>query len=369
MPRTSDSQTHPRPSEEHGLSSGTRPRAGFSMGRMYLCLLLSLCSLCACSLGSTNPGVDAPEGPCPPPGIGVEMGGLGGISDAVTTPTRRIVLMGGGTEYGPASTLFLEAAEGGDVLILRTSGNLFTYPNYFFFGLTPSVKPSSVNTILTVLPEAGASESVLCRLGYAEALWLPGGNQWDYLGRWPSQLHDGLADVITSGIAVGGTSAGAVSLGEAAFDGQYGTVTSAMALGAPLSPEVSISYPPFALPELQNTLVDSHFTERDREGRLLAFLARVLVEKQKDEVVGVGLDQEVALVIDPGSFRVLGPEGKAVWVYRVTGPATVTENQPLGLEGIRRVKLEPGSQGEWPLDVSAYPIVDLQVQEGVVGPG
>ena len=65
------------------------------------------------------------------------------------------------------------------------------------------------------------------------------GNQWDYLGRWPSELHDSLAVVEERGATVGGISAGAVSLGEGAFDARYGTVTSDDALAAPMRRELS----------------------------------------------------------------------------------------------------------------------------------
>jgi beta-aspartyl-peptidase (threonine type) len=167
---------------------------------------------------------------------------------------------------------------------------------------------------------------------------------------------------------MGGTSAGAVSLGEAAFDADEGTVTSQAALQNPLSSLVSVTYPSFAHPKLQNALVDSHFSQRDREGRLLAFLARFLEEKAKSQVVGIGLDEGVALVLDESGFRVMGPSDGAVWVYRVTGPAGLSDGEPLELEGILRVRLEPGAEGEWPLDFQAFSGVELRVSGGVLGP-
>ena len=98
----------------------------------------------------------------------------------------------------------------------------------------------------------------------AQPAHLAGGNQWDYLGRWPSELHDSLAVVEERGATVGGISAGAVSLREGAFDARYGTVTSDDALAAPMRREVSLASPVFAQPELDGVLVDSHFMERER---------------------------------------------------------------------------------------------------------
>jgi hypothetical protein len=274
--------------------------------------------------------------------------------------------MGGGGEDDDAATLFAEGAQGGDILILRATGSTSSYPNYFLTTLSPSPRPSSAVTIRTDTPSMAGDSGVLCRVAMAEAIWLAGGDQWDYLGGWPQEVHTALANHTAGGGVVGGTSAGAVSLGEAAFDARLGTVTSAEALGDPLRGEVSLSYPSFFQPELQGVLVDSHFTERGREGRLLAFLARFLVDKERTGVVGIGLDEGVALVIRGLGFQAFGPEGGAAWAYRVRGPAVLLGGEPLSLEGISRVRLDVGTTGEWPLDFDLLSGVALRVEEGVV---
>jgi cyanophycinase-like exopeptidase len=160
-------------------------------------------------------------------------------------------------------------------VILRASGSLTSYPDSFTLALSPSVAPSSAVTVLTSVPASADDPSVLCWVGGAEAVWLAGGNQWDCLGRWPPELH--------------------TSLGEATFDARFGTETSAEALADALRPEASLSYPSFAAPELHGVLVDSHFSDRDHEGRLLELLARLLEEKERSQVMGIGLDEGVAV--------------------------------------------------------------------------
>lgn len=306
-----------------------------------------------------------PELPCPSPGFGVEVGGNPGTEDAAATPQRRVVLMGGGGEHDDAMVRFLEGAAGGDVVVLRASGSLTSYPSYFQ-SLSPSPPPASAVTVKSTVPTSADDPAALCWVGGGEALWLAGGNQWDYLGGWPPELHEALAQANARGVAMGGTSAGAVSLGEAAFDAEHGTVTSAEALADPLLPDVSVSYPSFALAELQGVLVDSHFMDRDREGRLLAFLARFLTEKSRAEVVGIGLDEGVALVIQDGTYRVFAPPGHAAWLYRIRGPAVVEAGIPLSLSGILRARLNHGDQGSWPLSFDAVSTEALQVDQGVV---
>ena len=319
--------------------------------------------------GGANPVVEPePVDRCPEPGDGVDIDGIEGTgADTERAPSRRLVLMGGGGEDDSAARQFVEGANGGDVVILRATGSLSSYPQYFSVTLEPDPVPATVVTVRTTRPEAGGDPAVLCRVDRAEALWLAGGSQWHYLGRWPDTLHATLADATARGVALGGTSAGAVSLGEAAFDAQFGTVTSPEALSDPLRREVSITMPIFAQPELAATLVDSHFMDRAREGRLLVFLARFLEVREVGPVVGVGLDEGVALVIENDTYAVSSEGTGGAWLYEVSGPARLTVGAPLTLHGIRRVVLRNGSTGTWPLDFdNAADLRALTVQEGVV---
>ncbi len=328
----------------------------------------ALLCLTACGAPPTELIPEArPVDRCPDPGAGVEIGGFEGTgADTNRRPHRRLVLMGGGREEDLAARQFVEAAVAGDIVVLRTNGSLTSYPQYFI-GFLASVTPSTVVTIRTSNPEAGADPAVLCRVARSEAVWLAGGNQWDYLGRWPAALHEALAAVAERDATMGGTSAGAVSLGEGAFDAQFGTVTSREALDNPMRREVSLSRPVFAQPELDGVLVDSHFTERGREGRLLVFLARLLAERGEGPLVGLGLDEGVALLIEAGGYEVTSRGTGAAWLYEVAGPAMLAPGVPLSLDGIRRVRLPGGSVGPWPFsfDESGDARV-MHVADGVV---
>lgn len=333
----------------------------------------ALAALLACS-GPDVAAIPLPDPDdivrCPDPGPGVEIGGFTGTgADTHRIPQRRLVLMGGGREEDVAARLFVEASVAGDIVVLRASGSLTSYPEYFI-GALASITPSTVITIRTSDPVAGADPAVLCRVGRAEAVWLAGGDQWNYLGRWPAELHDSLAAVAKRDATMGGTSAGAVSLGEGAFDAQYGTVTSEEALADPLRREVSISRPVFAQPELEGVLVDSHFMDREREGRLLAFLARFLADRGEGPVLGVGLDEGAALTLEVGEYQVTSRGSGAAWLYEVTGPATLAPGVPLSLDGIRRVRLPGGRVGRWPFDFDASGDVQvLHVASGEVVAG
>jgi len=326
--------------------------------------------LLACSGGSTAPEDPEVAAVCPAPLAGVEVGGFAPSVDVSPTPVRRVVLMGGGPEADAAARDFVEAAAGGDVLILRASGSLTSYPEYFRDDLGADPAPNSVETVKTTDPGSAAQAAVLCRIANAEAIWLAGGNQENYLRGWPAAVHDALAAARDRGVAIGGTSAGSVSLGEAAFDARAGSVTSAEALTDPFRTDVTLTYPSWAQPELSGAYVDSHFMDRDREGRLLVFLARFRAERGHERVVGAGLDEGMALVIENGSYRVerssRRPAENAAWLYEVTGEAGLQPGQPLDLGGIRRVELREGASGPWPLDFEFAPSTGLSVVEGEV---
>jgi len=318
---------------------------------------------------ASSPAADEPDPVtpvCAAPQSGLEVGGVAPEADVSPAPSRIVVIMGGSSEDDTAARRFVEAANGGDVVILRATGSTTSYPNYFTGALDPSPAPNSAETVKTTVPAEGGQTAALCRVANAEAIWLAGGSQDDYLNGWPEPLHQALVAATARGVAIGGTSAGAVSLGEAAFDALFGSVTSAEALADPFRFDVTLAYPTWSQPELAGTYVDSHFMQREREGRLLVFLARYLTDQSRDRVVGIGLDERMALVIEDGQYTVHGPPTASVWLYEVTGPATVQEGVPLDLEGIRRVELQTGSSGAWPLDFDAATTASLTVVDGVV---
>lgn len=335
---------------------------------MRISTALVVAAVAACAGSGPTTSLEGPLEGCPDAGAGTTIGGLVGVGDdAAASPVRRLVLMGGGPEEDGAARRFVEAAAGGDIVVLRATGSLTSYPDYFSVELAPSPAPASVVTIRTDTPPLADHPSVLCRLDRAEAIWLAGGSQWDYLGRWPHPVHAAIREAWRRGAAMGGTSAGAVSMGEAAFDARHGTVTSAEALADPADVSVSVAPSNMPQPELRNMIVDSHFTERSREGRLLAFLGRLLAQHRSGSFTGIGIDEGAALEIEDDGYRVSSARGGAVWMYEATGPAIVQPGRPLSLDGIRRVRLADGASGRWPfLFEDAERVQGLVVEEGVV---
>ena len=131
-----------------------------------------------------------------------------------------------------------------------------------------------------------ADESVAERIHQADGMFMTGGDQKRLLAliggtRVDQAMHRALRE---RGACIGGTSAGASAMSEhMLFDGsrdilpQKGSVHLGAGLGF-----------------LGRIIVDQHFSERQRLGRLLAVVA------QNPYLLGAGIDENTALIVRPG---------------------------------------------------------------------
>jgi cyanophycinase len=252
----------------------------------------------------------------------------GNKQDVQPRPQPGVLLAGGGKEVDDAFDWFLAKAAGGDVVVLRASGTNEYHP-YF----TKRAKLDSVETFVFRSAEASSDPFVLQRIRGAEAIFIAGGDQWNYVKFWKdSPVEDAIHEALRRGVPIGGTSAGLAILGQFAFSAEHDTVTSAEALENPFSDKVSISEGFLELPQLRCLITDSHFSRRDRMGRLLVFLARIRNENHCDEVRGLGVDERTAVLLEPNNrARVVG-EGSA-YLLRLSTPA--------GLKAVSRATVPP----------------------------
>lgn len=189
----------------------------------------------------------------------------GSNTDIVTSASGGVCLMGGATEDDNAMKWFLQRANGGDVLVLRTSGSN-GYNAYFYSGL--GIQLNSVETIVCNNALASNDSYIIQKINQAEAIWFAGGDQWTYISYWRNTPIDSAINQAVSqrNIVIGGTSAGMAIQGGYYFSAQYGTVTSASALANPYNPLVTIDSSAFINNNiLENTITDTHFDNPDRK--------------------------------------------------------------------------------------------------------
>lgn len=225
----------------------------------------------------------------------------GSSSDLVTQPLGGVCLMGGATEDDNAMRWFLDRANGGDVLVLRASGS-DGYNSYFYSGLGATI--NSVETIVFNNGSAANEAYVQQKIEQAEAIWIAGGDQWDYISYWRNTPIDSLINRAISerNCVIGGTSAGMAIQGSHYFSAENGTVTSTTALTNPYTSTVTVDSAPFLENEfLQNVITDTHYDSPDRKGRHTVFLARILTDTGI-MAKGIACDEYTAVCIEPGGI-------------------------------------------------------------------
>src|SRR4029077_15373507 len=131
--------------------------------------------------------------------------------------------------------------------------------------------------------------------------------------------------------------------GEFLFSAEKNTITSDRALLNPFNGKVTLQRDMLRVPHLAATITDSHFSERQRQGRLLTFMARTIADGWTSEVRGIGVDEATAVLLEAdGSARVVGPG--AGWFLRMRAGDVVTcvAGQPLETRAIDVVGVHRG---------------------------
>ncbi|XWW47374.1 cyanophycinase [Fibrella sp. USSR17] len=234
----------------------------------------------------------------------------GDVTDVTTTTSPGILLAGGSTDVDDAMRWFLRKSGGGDVVVLRASG-ADGYNTYLY-----STLGETVNSVETILLNSAAwvnDERVVQTIRNAEALFIAGGDQGKYVNFWKdSKVEDAINYLInTKKVPVGGTSAGCAILGAIYYPAFNESLTSAEALSDPYHTNLMLGKNDFVnAPFLANTITDTHFAQRNRQGRLVAFLARM----QTDWHItgrGIGISEKTAVAIEPTGIATVFGSGVA----------------------------------------------------------
>lgn len=271
------------------------------------------------------------------------------------------VLMGGGPDVDEGFRWLIQRAGitpggGGRVVVIRATGT-DAYNPYIYYSdasLTTSTTiadgwvggaslgVSSVETL--VIPSVAAANDAFVNqvVGRAHALWIAGGDQADYINYWKGTALDStIQALMAKNVPLGGTSAGLAVLGWADFAALNGTVTTKQALASPYNRYMTLDPTPlggtgFIMPAaLNNTILDSHLDSRDRLGRLMTFVARMIKPNAAgggcaggvlasgtgtNAARGIGVDVETALLVQRNA------SAPYVTGRRVTNISTTSES-------------------------------------------
>lgn len=302
------------------------------MARAPLILSLSFAAaaLCADSYGTRTEG------------DGWEYIRLGNPRDVATGTRFGILFEGGGADVDAAYRWMCEKANGGDFLVIRASGNAGYNP--YIYGLCPSL--NSVATLI-IHSRAGAAQAfVKDTILKAEALFLAGGDQARYVEYYTdSPMQTAIHARTARGVPIGGTSAGNAILARFGYSGITGSVTSEEALRNPFTPLITIEDGLLNLsPLLADKITDDHFVARNRMGRLITFMARIIQDGSAKQVSAIATDEGTAFLMEAdGSGKIAG-SGAAYFLRTAGPPEACRANVPLTYRDISVYRAHAGDR-------------------------
>ena len=216
------------------------------------------------------------------------------ISAADYGPDKGTLLIVGGNMQDPAIVKrFIDLAGGPDapIVIIPTAGEADDEYGQYWSGLKLWRENGAQK--LTVLHtrdrKVADSEAFVKPIREARGVFFGGGRQWRLADSYLNTLaHKELTALLNRGGVVGGSSAGASIL------------TSFMVRGDTKSNEKMIGDHTVGLGFLKNAAVDQHLLRRNRQFDMLE-----VIDKHP-ELLGIGLDEDTAIVVRGDQFDVIG---------------------------------------------------------------
>lgn len=210
-----------------------------------------------------------------------------------------LVVVGGGMEDEAILQRFIDLAGGPDVpiVVIPTAGGADEY-DQFYPGLLMFKRLGATDlTIMHTKDRNEANREEFVRpLREARGVWFPGGRQWrladSYLN---TRVHEELRDVLARGGVIGGSSAGATILG------------SYLARGDTRNNTIMMGDHEEGFDFLKNVAIDQHLLRRNRQFDLIEIV------EAKPELLGIGIDENTAIVVRRDQFEVMGQGYVAIY--------------------------------------------------------
>jgi cyanophycinase-like exopeptidase len=276
---------------------------------------------------------------------------VGNPADVVTPTTGLWVMQGGGTDVDENFVRMGAASGHGDFVVIRFGGT--DAYNQYILDLCGC---DSVETIVFKNKNAATDPVVIRKIRNAEALFIAGGDQSNYVNLWKNTpIEDAINFVAAKPAPIGGTSAGMAVMSQFLNSamGKY-TLTSSMALANPFDPNLTLDRDFLALQGLEGIITDQHLIERDRIGRTMAFLARLVHDGWTTDGKAIAADRETTALVNPATrnvevIAVPGHPTPYVYFMRTPGPPEICQpGTPLTFRNVSIYRIGPG--GTFDLD-------------------
>lgn len=235
--------------------------------------------------------------------------GLTGKLLAQTTPNfigpekGTVIVVGGGSIPADIWNRFIERAGGATnarIVVITTAGedSTLTANGQRTRQRLADLGVKEITVLHTRDPKVANQETFVAPLRGATGVWFEGGRHWRLADSYLNTLsHQAFNDVLSRGGVVGGTSAGATILG------------SFMVRGDTKGNSIMVGDHTQGLDFIHNVTFDQHVLRRNRQFDLIDVI------KTRPELLGIGIDEGTAVVVQQNTFEVLG--NSLVGIYEI----------------------------------------------------
>jgi cyanophycinase len=216
-----------------------------------------------------------------------------------------LVIVGGGRLESAVLQRFIELCGGpqAKIILIPTAGGDTTYDidsQIKIFRPFQEKGAFNLQMLHTYDPRVADTPEFAHAIAEAQGVWFLGGRQWRladaYLG---TKVETALWDLLHRGGAIGGTSAGASI--QASYLLRGDTKTNTILIG---DHQQGFGF-------LKNVTIDQHLLVRNRQYDLLEVI------KMKPELLGIGIDEGTAIVVQGDEFEVIGRSYVAIYDAKV----------------------------------------------------
>lgn len=284
------------------------------------------------------------------------VGIIGDTADVVTTTRGGTALVGGGGNVRGAFQWMIDRSGGGDVVVLRATGD-----DGYNRDIDSVGKVNSVETLVIDSRELADNDTVAAIIRNAEMLFISGGDQSNYYKYWKNTKTSEAINYLMNvkHVPVGGTSAGCASLSGFFYSGEISGVSDVV-LKDPYDTSVTVHNNDFLqVPFLSKVLTDQHYLTRSRAGRHVTFMSRIITDWHTFPK-GIAPDERTAVCIDDrGEATVIGVS-KAYFILTDArkAPERVVKGHPLewkqGQQALKVYEIQGSATGNGHFSVKDF---------------
>lgn len=211
-----------------------------------------------------------------------------------TGPTNgSLVVVGGGGAGDEILQKFIALAGGPEVplVVIPTAGGREEYDSDA--GVADRLRDlgaENVQVVHTYDPEEADTEAFARPVAEAMGVWFGGGRQWRLVDAYGgTRTEAAFHGVLERGGVIGGSSAGAT------IQGSY------LARGDTRNNQIMMGDHEAGFGFIKNIAIDQHVLARNRHFDLFNIL------DERPELLGVGIDEKTAMIVQGNTFEVMGP--------------------------------------------------------------